>query len=237
MNVLNRLLMILVCLGLIAAAVSIIVLTWTIPGETIDGLRNAVGWLEDNNQDFEKAVLTAVAAFVAFITLIVLLFELTPKSGGDVKVTDLRVGNAVLSTAAIGQRIEEAVRLVPHVVDVKSTVKTRGKGVAVGLDLHVDPDANLAEVTDAACQAASDVLTNRVHVGLAAPPRARLHYRELRLSRLQRPAPGTHAPAPAAPAPESGVIVLEEAPRQPVVAGVAPGSEEAAGQPDEKQPG
>jgi hypothetical protein len=93
----------------------------------------------------------------------------------------------VLSTAAIGQRIEEAVAKVPHVSSAKALVKAKRKGVLVSLDLHVDPDANLAIVTDEACQAATDVLTNRVHVALVEPPHARLHYRELRLRDRQAP--------------------------------------------------
>ena len=115
-----------------------------------------------------------------------------PRYGPDVKVTDIKTGDAVLSTAAIAQRVEEAVREVPNIADVKASVQARRKGVDVFLDLHVDPDANLAAVTDGASEAARDILTERVHVALAQPPRTRLHYRELRLNRsgaMQQPAP------------------------------------------------
>jgi hypothetical protein len=228
MNVFNRIVLILVCLALISGAVSLIVLTWTIPNDSIDGLRDAVDWLEENNEDMEKAVLTAAAAAAGLFALVVLIIELTPRSSGDVKVTDLQVGDAVLSTAAISQRVEEAVRLVPHIADVRAAVKAKGKGVTLTLDLHVDPDANLAAVTDDACMAAREVLTNRVHVSLAAPPRARLHYRELRLGRI--PArPSLLPPAPDEPPP------VEDEPRpEPVaVAAVAtPTPEEATEETD-----
>jgi nitrogen fixation-related uncharacterized protein len=220
MNVVNRILMILICLTVIAGAVGIIVLAWAIPADTIDGLRNAVDRLEENNQDLEKALLTAIGSVIAFLALVVLLLELTPKTGTEVKVTDLQVGDAVLSTTAIGQRVEEAVRLVPHVADVKATVKTKGKGVAVGMDLHVDPEANVAQVTDEACQAARDVLLNRVHVSMAAPPRARLHYRELKLGRQPQPVL-VPPPAPAEPGPPES----ENAQREPVGAAVASSDE------------
>jgi hypothetical protein len=217
-NVLNRILMILICLTLIAAAISVIVLAWTIPNDSIAALRDAVDWLDENNQDLEKALLTGIASGVAFLALVVLLFEMTPKTGNEVKVTDLQVGDAVLSTTAIAQRIEEAVRAVPHVADVKATVKAKGKGVAVGLDLHVDPEANLAQVTDEACQAARDVLTQRVHVGLVAPPRARLHYRELRLNRPARP---VLVPAPRTELEGEPEASEPIAAREPVPAGIS----------------
>jgi hypothetical protein len=206
MNLLNRILVILICLALIIGAVAVAVLAWTIPQDTINSLRDAVNWLQDHNQDEEKALLTAIVVLIAFLALVYGLLQLLPPNSADVKVTDLQVGDAVLSTAAIGQRVEEAVRLVPNVAEVRATVRPKRKGVVVSLDLHVDPDANLAVVTDEACMAAQDVLTERVHVALAEPPRARLHYRELRLRRPEsEPPPSLRTQAPAAYEPEDAV--------------------------------
>ena len=179
MNVFNRLFMTLLGLVLVGLAIAIIALAWSIPDDSIAWLRDATDWMARHNEDTEKALLSLIAGTIAFLALVLVLLELLPDNG-DVKVTDLRVGGAVLSTADIAQRIEEAVRTVDHVVNVKASVKAKRKGVLVLLNLDVDPDANLAVVTDEACAAASDVLANKVHVALAAPPQARLHYRELR---------------------------------------------------------
>ncbi len=177
----NRIVLAVLCLALVVGAVAIIVLTWTIPNRSINWLGDAVQWLDDNDGDLEKALLTTVSASIGLIAMIVLLIEVIPRSGPGVKVSGLNRGNATLSTAAIGQRIEEAVRQVPNVSEVRATVNSKKKGVLLALDLQVDPDANLATVTDEACQVAEDVLENRVHVTLLKPPTARLHYRELRL--------------------------------------------------------
>jgi hypothetical protein len=183
MTVFNRIFVAIVCLVLIAAAVAVIVLAWTSPGSSIDGLRDAADWLDDNNQDLEKGILTAVAAIIGVIALVVFVLELIPPRSTEVSVTDLKVGNAVLSTAAIAQRVEEAVSRVPHVADARAVVKPKRKGVLVNMDLHVDPEANLAAVTDEVYETAADVLNNRVHVAMAEPPRARVFYREIRLRR------------------------------------------------------
>jgi len=195
LNLLNRIVLVLACLALAAGAISLVVLAWTIPQESIDGLRDAVDWLDEHNEDLEKALLTSGGALLAFIALVVLAFELVPRAGADVKVTDLRVGDAVLSTLSISQRIEEAVRQVPSVTEARAGVRAKRKGVLLSLDLRVEPEANLATVTDEACEAAQDVLMNRLHVTLVEQPRVRLHYRELR---LRSRAPATAAP-PAAP--------------------------------------
>jgi hypothetical protein len=123
-----------------------------------------------------------------------------------VQVSGLARGNATLSTAAIGQRIEEAVCQVPNVAEVRASVTSKKNGVLVALDLQVDPEANLATVTDEACQVAEDVLENRVHVSLLKPPTARLHYRELRLQGRNGARRVTLPPSvPIAPPPEAAI--------------------------------
>jgi hypothetical protein len=199
MNMFNRVVLIVICVLLVVAAVGVITLTWTIPNRSVNWLADAAQWVDDNDGDLEKALLTTVSAFIGLVAVIVLLIELIPRRGPSVQVTNLTSGSATLSAAAIGQRIEEAVVQVPHVSEVRAEVKSRKKGVLVALDLHVDPEANLATVTDEACQMATEVLTDRVHVTLLRPPTARLHYRELRLHRAGGSAPRAVRPASAPP--------------------------------------
>ena len=232
MNLFNRVVLILLCLALLAGAIAVIVLAWTIPDDSIDWLRDAVDWLDDHNTDGTRGLHHRSAApSSASSAFVVLLVELLPSGSGEVKVTDLQVGDAVLSTAAIGQRIEEVVTQVPHVADVRATVRAKRKGVPVDLDLHVDPEANLAAVTDEACAAATIVLSDKVHVALLAPPRARLHYRELRLQGRARrsvvapaPIPEPEPPQPdfEPPAPEPEPAPLDvEAEEEPVAVAAA----------------
>jgi hypothetical protein len=180
-NTFNRVVLVVLCLFLMFGAAAVTALAWGGPAESIDWLRDAAGWLDERNTDGTKFIITTAAVAIAMMSLTVLVIELYPRAGGQARVTDLRVGDAVLSTTAIGQRVEEAVNLVPSVADVRATVKAKRKGVVVNLDLHVDPEANLAAVIDEASEAARTVLTEKVHVALAEPPRTRIHYRELRL--------------------------------------------------------
>jgi hypothetical protein len=180
-NTFNRVVLVVLCLVLMFGAAAVTALAWLGPAESIDWLRDAATWLDERNTDGTKGIITAAAVAVAMLSLTVLIIELYPRANGQVRVTDLQVGDAVLSTAAVGQRVEEAVTLVPNVSDVRATVKAKRRGVVVNLDLHVDPDANLATVIDDASEAARSILTDKVHVALAEPPRTRIHYRELRL--------------------------------------------------------
>jgi hypothetical protein len=202
-NTFNRIVLIVVCVLLVVAAVGIVTLTWTIPNRSVNWLADAAQWIDDNDGDLEKALLTTISAFIGLVAVIVLLIELIPRRGPSVQVTDLASGSATLSAASISQRIEEAVVQVPHVSEVRADVKSKRKGVIVALDLQVDPEANLATVTDEACNTATEVLTQRVHVALLRPPTARLHYRELRLHRGNTNAPRRAARATAQREPEA----------------------------------
>ncbi len=207
MNLFNRVTVILGAILLIAAVVAIIALAWIAPNESIDGLGKAVKWLDDNNRDLQKVALTTFGISLAFIAVILVLLELIPSSGPEVKVSGVTVGGAVLSTAAIGQRVEEAVAKVPLIDEVKAFVKASRQGVQVALDLRVDPEANLAATSDEACEAVRNVLTDKVGVALSAPPQIRLRYRESRLKRgsptrgqtLTSPTAADNSPTPKNP--------------------------------------
>ena len=216
MNLINRIVVTFALLALAAGAISIVALAWAIPEDSIRGLRDAVDWLDENNEDLQKVLLTTIGAFLTLVAFTGLVLEFVPSSGPAVKVTDVQAGEAILTTAAIGQRVEEEVRGVENVTEVKAVVRGRRRGVEVMLDLHVDPQANLATVTNEACDAARRVLSDKVHVTLAEQPRVRLHYRELRLrSRVPVTAAAPAAPETPAEAVEAPAgVAAKEAPAE-----------------------
>jgi hypothetical protein len=221
MNVFNRIVLIFLCLALMAGSIAVIALAWEAPNGSIEALQDAVTWLDDNNQDSEKTILTAVAGAIAFVALVLLLLELIPRSSDQVRANDLQMGAVMLPTAAIGQRVEAAVRAGAEVNDVRAQVKGRRNGVLVRLDLYVHPDATLTEVTEQAYQATTEVLTERLHVSLLAPPVVRIHYRDSKARRREeRAAPaeqpdGRFVPTPSAVAAATAAVPATES-RAPV---------------------
>ena len=205
MNTFNRVVLVVLCLILMFGAAAVTALAWGGPDESITWLRDAADWLDERNTDGTRFIITTAAVVTAMMALTVLIIELYPRSRGQVKVTDLQIGDAVLSTTAIGQRVEEAVTRVPNIADARATVKAKRKGVVVDLDLHVDPEANLSQVIDDASEAARDILTEKVHVALVEPPHTRIHYRELRLQNR----PPRRPTIEDKPAPEESVVAEE----------------------------
>jgi hypothetical protein len=207
MNLVNRLIIVLGALLLIFAVAVVILFTWAAASESVERLADFVQFLDDHAEDNgSRIILTLGGIVVALLALVVVIAELTPPRAERVPVRDVRAGDALLSTDAIAQRLQQEVSVVPHVTQTKATVTARGKGVEVDLELHVDPDTNLALTSEEACRAVENLLTNRLSVEMARPPRLNLRYSELRLAG----APAVASPSAPAPPAEEPAAEAEE---------------------------
>jgi len=199
------------------AVAVIIIFTWAAASESVERLSDFVQFLHDHEEDNgSRVILTLGAIVVALLALVVVIAELTPPRAERVPVRNVRAGDALLSTDAIAQRLQQEVSVVPHVSQAKATVTTRGKGVEVDLELHVDPDTNLALTSEQALRAVENLLTNRLSVEVARPPRLNLRYSELRLAEAPAPASPSAPPSPVeeppAAAPETAAAAEEGKP-------------------------
>jgi hypothetical protein len=177
----NRFVIVVVTLLVVFAALLLIVLAWGAPDASIDRVEDFAGWLRRHNDRETKVVTSLLAAVVSFVGLSILILELTPSPTQRLRVRNVRSADAVITTGEIAQRINAEVLRAPHIASCASIVAARGKRVEVVLDLHVDPGADLAQAADDACRRAHELVERQLGIPLAQRPRARLHYRELRL--------------------------------------------------------
>jgi hypothetical protein len=221
MNLANRLIIVLGALLLIFAVAVVILFTWAAASESVERLSDFVQFLDDHQEDNgSRVILTLGGIVVALLALVVVIAELTPPRAERVPVRDVRAGDALLSTDAIAHRLQQEVSVVPHVTQAKATVAARGKGVEVDLELHVDPDTNLALTSEEACRAVENLLTNRLSVEMARPPRLNLRYSELRLAG----APTESSPSAPPPPAEEPPAEAEE--KEPPAAAETPAAAE-----------
>jgi hypothetical protein len=218
MNVANRFIIVLGALLIIFAVAVVILFTWAAASDSVERLSDFVQFLQEHEADNgSRVIVTLGGIVVGLLALVVVIAELTPPQAERVPVRDVRAGDALLSTDAIAQRLQQEVSFVPHVTQAKVSVGARGKGVEVDLELLVDPDTNLALTSEEACRVVENLLTNRLSVEIARPPRLNLRYSELRLAG----APTATAPPPPVEEPPAGA---EE--QGPPVAAEAPAAEQ-----------
>jgi hypothetical protein len=181
MDQFNRFLVVTAALLVTFTALVIVTLAWGAPGSTIDRVTDFAGWLRDHNDRETKVILTLVSAVVVLLMLMAIIVELTPSPTQKMRVRNVKSGDAAITTKQIAERINAEVVQMEHVAECQAIVAARGKRVEVVLELHVDPGADLSRTADEACRRAQTLVEQQLGIELAQRPRARLHYRELRL--------------------------------------------------------
>jgi hypothetical protein len=187
MNVLNRLIVVFGVVVLILFALMVIVLAWAYSADTIHKLGDFVTYLNDRDTNGTKIIITLGASFVVLVGLSFLVLELAPRGDKTVAVGDVETGTAVLSTAALGRRLEQIVMELPGVEAARAKVAGKKRGVDVDLQVMVDPESDLSAIASEVSRVTQEAVTQRMSVALASPPRLRLYYSS-RPAVAQRPA-------------------------------------------------
>jgi hypothetical protein len=184
----------------------VILLAWGAAGASIGRVEDFAGFLRDHDDRDSKIIVTMGGLVVILLMTAAIIIESTPSPLQRMRLRNLKSGEGVITTVEIARRIEQEVRGVRHVRDCAATVAARNNAVEVALDLHVDGAADLAQTADEACRRAHELVERQVGVRLAKRPRARMHYRELRLK---------DEPPARTPAPDEHVITGWERPTRP----------------------
>ena len=187
---LNRAIIAVVALLVAFLALALILVAWGASDGAIGQVEDFGGYLRDHNNNAAKTIVTLLGAIVALLMASLIIVEVTPAPTQKMRLRNVKSGDAVLTTAEIAARIEEEARDVEHVAGCTAVVAAKGQKLTVLLDLEVDGAADLARTADEACRRADALVTQRMGLTLAERPRARMHYRELRLKN-GAPAPAT----------------------------------------------
>jgi hypothetical protein len=177
----NRFVISVLALVVVFASLIVIVLAWGASSSSISAIEDFAGYLRDHDERPAKAVVTLGAVVVILLMLMTMIVQLTPSPLQRMRLRNVKSGDASLTTSEIAWRVEEEVRKLEHVAECEAIVAARGNRVEVALDVHVDAAADLARLADEACRRAHLLVEETMSVPLASRPRARMHYRELRL--------------------------------------------------------
>ena len=192
----NRLVIVLAAMLVIFGALLVVLLAWGASSGSIGQVEDLAGWLRRHDDTETKTIITLGASVIVLLMLSAIILEVTPSPAQRMRLRNVKAGSATITTREIAARINARVRQVEHVAACDAIVATRGERLEVVLELHLEPGADLARAADEACRRAQALVEQEIGVELAAPPRARLHYRELRLRGETQPTPAERAPAP-----------------------------------------
>jgi hypothetical protein len=189
LDAINRFVISTVALVAIFAALAVVLLAWGATDGTIGQVEDFAGYLRDHDERDAKIVVSLLALVTVLLMATVILIELTPSPMQRMRLRTVKAGDASLTTVQIAGRIEDEVSAIEHIASCKATVAARGNRVEIVLDLNVDAGADLARTADEACGRAHTLVEQQMGVPLAQRPRARMHYRELKLAAAPHDAP------------------------------------------------
>ena len=173
------------------AAAAAVLLAWAAPGGTIDHIADFAAYLRRHDDRETKVIISLGAAVVVMLMATVVVVEMTPRPDQRMRVRNVTSGDAAITMTQIAACVDAAVAAIDHVGGCRATVTRRGKRVEILLELQVEAGADLARTADDACRTAQALVEQQLGIELAARPRARLHYRELRLGQDAAPPSGT----------------------------------------------
>ncbi len=164
MNVFNRVLIVILLLGLIVALVVSAVLPMTV-----------VAWLQALGRGADELVIApvvyirlGVTAVLLVLAVVLLVLELRRPQRHSVVVQQAGGSVVEVGVDSIARSLEYYVGQVPGVVKVRPSVASQGKRVQVMLDLELDPMADLRAKSEEVIQLAQELVESKLGLKLSA---------------------------------------------------------------------
>lgn len=162
MNVFNRVVVILLVLGIIFTMPILMIA----PRPFIGILAQQLTTIEPLIDFRAQLVIVLVGVIVLLLCAVILWLELRRPALRTVKLRQVSGGEAELTTDSIAQRLAYNIDQLADVVRVTPTVISKGRGVEVLLDLETSPDVDVPSKTEEVCQVARQVIEERMGLEL-----------------------------------------------------------------------
>ena len=160
MNVFNRL-MVIAITALSIPVLLVLLVASIFPGTAIRILQERVAQLQPPGL-VTQLTLILVFAVLLVVAVSLLAVETRRRAPKTVRLRSFQGGEAELTADSIEQRLAYNVDRLPDVVRVHPTVKSKGKGVEVILDLETSPDVDVTAKTQEVVDVARDVVENQM---------------------------------------------------------------------------
>ncbi|MGI6367675.1 MAG: alkaline shock response membrane anchor protein AmaP [Anaerolineae bacterium] len=235
MNVLNRIVMVLLILALMALAA----VMFYDPQRALE----AGTWGMDMARDGVLSIASAqtlyyriALAVLGLLLFVLLILELRRTRKKSVRIRTEGSGKASIGVESVTQSLAYRIDELPGVRDAKPRISSRGKDVTVSVELHTSPSVNVPNVTNQVVALAHEIIETQLGVKIHGPVEVVVAHEPFPRGSMS-PAPNTRPVArpqsssgpmipPAARPPVSGPV------SGPRTIGERPSSSEAPRRPD-----
>ena len=197
MNEVNRVGIVLVSAAIIVLAAAIILLAWTEYATIVGAFGDFVEYLDAHDDAATKIIITLDALTIAVMATLAIVIELSPQEDQRELRLDHGGTTTIVPIDALQLNIEEALLALPAVTRAQVDVASHRGKVAVGLELTVVPETNVATIS----QEATAALAHRLQeAGLPLSQAPRLHIAFSKGSKHRDPGKAPSGPQDVRPA-------------------------------------
>ncbi len=167
MNTFNRIVVVVLLLVSIVLLPAFSLFPREILASYINALMGLGQTLDSLNPTIRLGAGIALALLSFLLCLLLLILELRPSRPGVVRVSKADRGEILLELGSIAGRIQQAVAGISSVVDVRPSVRKKGQGVAIDLNVVTTPEVNVPEKSSEIIEAVKRLVEGEIGVKLS----------------------------------------------------------------------
>lgn len=162
MNVFNRVVVILLLLGIIV----VLFIVMVAPLPTIKFLEQWLLFLEANLPMINWLIFAPAGIFSIILCILLLWLEIRRPGVRTIEVGEISGGTARVAIRSIASRLEHEITQLSGVVKATPKISGRGGSVMVKLDLETSPDIEVPAKTEEVCQVTKEVIEENLGLKL-----------------------------------------------------------------------
>lgn len=166
MNVVNRVIVSVLCVVLIVVLAVAVFVALAMPEAGIDYLAGTLSSLKESLNFVNRLIFSGVAVLVLLLVLIVLWMEIRRPPARAIEVQEITVGEARVTIESIVQRLEHNIGRLQDVVGVRPEVTERRGGVDVKLHVQTAPEIDVPMKTEEVVQLTREVIEEQMGLKL-----------------------------------------------------------------------
>ena len=166
MNVLNRIIVIVLLIILLVLIPVLIFSAMVMPDASVATAEQAVNSIQANLTLLNRIIFSVLVALIWVALVLFLWLEIRRSRAKAVQVQEMTVGEARVSISSIVQRLEYNIDGLQDVVSVHPSVKPKGSGVDVVVNLQTSPEIDIPMKTEEVVQLAREVIEDQMGLKL-----------------------------------------------------------------------
>ena len=177
MNIFNRIIMVLLILGLIVVLTVVLVFPGQIlpvMGQFLLDWGQYFTWMDQDNRLLRLGIGISLAVIVDLVLALLIFLEIKPKRKRFIKVEQVSGGTAMVSLDSITRQLLYRLDPLPGVVKVTPVIRPKGDKIQASMDVMVTREMAVPQMADQLIATAKQALADDLGLVIAGEPQIRI---------------------------------------------------------------